>query len=268
MAKALRLSRRIEWIAAGIAVAAWAATALADQTLPTADDPAGRHMYFSNGVHNDLGCPTPTSCTYPRKPGEPQQDPKFPTYWTSDWKMYRVFRKYQELPPPYASPPAGMTPSDYEVSNGTTYYDSTYVPPDNDGAGAMLEYYDKRCLPIFTGSNQFSCAFVSLGNKAYFLRYDDRPAGTPLCCQFSLQNHPPAPDFVKHLPYNAQQSSHIGGSVQRIRSWSRPGRRRSCSASRSRSRRAATTSIAARRRSSTRSRSSSPASRRRRPTRR
>jgi hypothetical protein len=78
----------------------------------------------------------------------------------------------------------------------------------------MLEHYDKRCLPIFPGSNQFSCSFVSLGNKAYFLRYDDRPAGTPECCQFSLDNHPPRTDFVKHLPYNPAESQHLGGTIQ------------------------------------------------------
>ena len=47
--------------------------------------------------------------------------------------MYRVFRNYEANPPPYASPPAGLAPSDYEVSHGATYYDSTYVPADGDG---------------------------------------------------------------------------------------------------------------------------------------
>lgn len=78
----------------------------------------------------------------------------------------------------------------------------------------MLEHYEKRCLPIFPMSNHFSCAFVSLGNKAYFLRYDDRPPGTPRCCRFSLQNHPPRRDFIQHLPYNEQESGHLGGTLQ------------------------------------------------------
>jgi hypothetical protein len=213
MGRGLRISRWTAWPGAA-AIAALVAVAAADRTLPTADDPAGRHTYFSNGVHNDLGCPTASSCVYPRKPGEPQRDPKFPAFWISEWKMYRVFRKFTELPPPYASPPVGMSPADYEVSDGSSYYDATYVPPDQDGTGAMLEYYEKRCLPIFPGSNEFSCSFVSLGNKAYFLRYDDRPAGTPECCQFSLDNHPPRTDFVKHLPYNPAQSKHLGGTIQ------------------------------------------------------
>jgi hypothetical protein len=43
----------------------------------------------------------------------------------------------------------------------------------------MLEFYDKRCLPILPMSNHYTCSFVSLGNKAYFPQYDDRPEGTP-----------------------------------------------------------------------------------------
>lgn len=77
-----------------------------------------------------------------------------------------------------------------------------------------MEFYEKRCLPIFPMSNHYTCAFVSLGNKAYFLRYDDRPPGTPRCCQFSLDNHPPRQDFIKHLPYSADESRHLGGVVQ------------------------------------------------------
>jgi len=217
MTRQAAMSRWLTWLgaaAAALAIAVVAGTALADRDLPTADDPAGRHTYFTNGVHNSVGCPTATSCVYPRKRGEPQKDPQYPAFWTSDWTMYRVFHKYKEYPPPYASPPAGLVPADYEVSYGTTYYDAAYAPPDKDGTGAMMEYYDKRCLPIFPGSNQFSCAFVSLGNKAYFLRYDDRPVGAPACCQFSLDNHPPRPDFIKHLPYNPAESAHLDGTIQ------------------------------------------------------
>jgi len=176
------------------------------------DGAAARHVYFTSGVHNDKGCHPAERCVAKRQRGEPV-DPLFPKWWSSDWTMYRVFNGYDTYPPPYASPPAGLTPADYEVSYGSTYYDSTYVPPDGDGVGAMMEHYVKRCLPIFPFANTFTCSFVSLGNKAYFLRYDDRPPGTPACCQFSLQNHPPRRDFIKHLPYNATQSAHLGGSV-------------------------------------------------------
>jgi hypothetical protein len=213
-------TRRARWAAlggAGLLIAIAAASALAERAerrLPVADDPAGRHSYFTGGVHNDVECAPPAKCVYPRKPGEPQKDPQYPAFWTSDWTMYRVFQKYKEFPPPYASPPAGLTPADYQVSYGATYYDATYVAPDSGGQGAMMEYYDKYCLPIFPGSNQFSCAFVSLGDKAYFLRYDDRPVGAPACCQFSLDNHPPRRDFIKHLPYSAAQSAHLGGTIQ------------------------------------------------------
>jgi hypothetical protein len=175
--------------------------------------PPDFHVYPSGGVHNDAGCDPPESCIYERKPGEPS-NPSHPEWWISDWTMYRVFNGFDKFPPPYASPPEGLTPEDYEVSYGATYYDSTYVPADDDGTGAMMEHYEKRCLPIFPMSNLFTCSFVSLGNKAYFLRYDDRPPGTPECCQFSLQNHPPRRDFIEHLPYNAEESRHVGGSLQ------------------------------------------------------
>jgi hypothetical protein len=88
------------------------------------------------------------------------------------------------------------------------------VPADKDGSGAMMEHYEKFCLPIFTRPNNYSCSFVSLGNKAYFITYADRPKDMPVCCQFSLHNHPPARDFIKHLPYNVRESANVGGSIQ------------------------------------------------------
>ena len=202
--------------AAAISLVAQQCFSAATTSLPTAVDSGGaaaRHDYYTGGVHNDKGCAPPRNCVHPRSPGEPT-DPAYPTWWTSDWTMYRVFANADQFPPPYSSPPAGLTPADYEVSYGTTYYDASYVPPDGDGTGAMMEHYVKRCLPIFPSANTYTCSFVSLGNKAYFLRYDDRPPGTPPCCQFSLQNHPPRRDFIKHLPYNAGQSAHLGGSLQ------------------------------------------------------
>jgi hypothetical protein len=56
---------------------------------------------------------------------------------------------------------------------------------------------------------------VSLGNKAYFLTYpQDRPKDMPACCMFSPMNHPPRQDFIQHLPYSAERSQNLGGSVQ------------------------------------------------------
>jgi hypothetical protein len=143
--------------------------------------------------------------------------------------MYRVFKNYDKFPPPYASPPAGLAPptqkdpGDYEISYGWTAYDSTYLPKDGDGRGAMMEHYAKRCLPIFPRKNDYTCSFISLGNKAYFLTYDDRPQGMPQCCQFSLANHPPRRDFIKHLPYNSAQSLHLDGKIQAYSRLVQPG---------------------------------------------
>lgn len=202
------------WCRGAVAVLAglaWMGCASA-QNKPQ-DDPAKNHLYFTNGVHNEVGCNPPSKCIAERKAGDPS-DPQYPKWWTSEWTMYRVFNNYEKYPPPYANPPAGLTPADYEVSYGATYYDSTYVPADKDGTGAMKEFYKKRCLPIFPFANDFTCSFVSLGNKAYFLRYEDRPPGTPQCCKFSPMNHPPRQDFIKHLPYSPDLSQHVDNSLQ------------------------------------------------------
>ena len=188
--------------------------------LPVAVDDtaaAARHVYVSHGVHNDAGCTPPEACIAQRGPDDPT-DPEYPEYWSSDWTMYIVRSGYEANPPPYANPPARLTPADYVVSTGSTFYDDAYRPPGGDGTGAMMEYYQDTCLPIFPSANGYTCAFVSLGNKAWFFRYAEGATGpaseVASCCQFSLENHPPRRDFVKHLPYDAQRSTHLGGSVQ------------------------------------------------------
>ena len=108
----------------------------------------------------------PDECRETRAPTDPP-DPAYPPQWVSNWKMYRVFANYEKNLPPWDSPPAGMTEgTDYEVSTGWTAYDSTYVAENGKGTGAMMEHYEKRCLPIFPIDNQFTCSFVSLGDTA------------------------------------------------------------------------------------------------------
>lgn len=170
-------------------------------------------IYPTFGIHNPpqySPCPkTALDCLNRRMEGVPS-DPLYPQFWTSDWIMYRVFDGYQDNPPPYTSPPSTLRPDQYEVSEGTTYYDSTYQADAYPDSGAMMEYYKKRCLPIFPIDNKFSCAFISLGKTAYFLTYpEDRPQNMPACCLFSPENHPPRRDFVKHLPYSAPDSARI-----------------------------------------------------------
>ncbi|NER47498.1 MAG: hypothetical protein F6J92_12500 [Symploca sp. SIO1A3] len=178
---------------------------------PAVAEDIDSHLYFSNGVHNNVGCED-SCCVPPRKQTDPS-DPQYPKWWVSDWTMYRVFNNYKQFPPPYDSPPQGLIANeDYEVSYGTTYYDSTYIPEDKDGKSAMMEYYEKRCLPIFPQDNKYTCSFVSLGNKAYFL--SDGNHGNPPICLFSPENHPPRTDFIKHLPYNPEDSAHLNNSLQ------------------------------------------------------
>lgn len=186
-----------------------------------ADQPSD--VYSTYGVHNppaDSPCADPT-CAYARKAGEPS-DPRYPDYWMSHWTMYRVFNPalLAEYPPPYdGAPPAELTPGkDYEVSLGETFYDNTWRGPF--GEGAMMEHYEKRCLPIFPISNHFTCSFISLGDIAFFVTYDeDRPKGMPPVCLFSPMNHPPRPDFIAHLPYSAGDSKQLGGRVQGYSFW-------------------------------------------------
>jgi hypothetical protein len=185
--------------------------------LPVA---APAQVYQSYGTHNpgsDSPCASP-DCVYHRAPGDPR-DPSYPVYWKSRWTMYRIFNNYQHYPPPYRRrPPRALKEGrDYEVSHGETFYDSTWRGAS--GEGAMMEHYIARCLPIFPIDNHFSCAFISVGDTAYFVTYGDRPAGMPPVCFFSPLNHPPRRDFIIHLPYSAPDSRRLGAHAQAYSFW-------------------------------------------------
>lgn len=194
-----------------------AAYAQANGTAEAIDEGA---IYQTYGVHNTGTTPpcAKESCEYPRASGEPA-NPVYPAYWVSDWTMYRVFNNYADNPPPFQGrPPAPLEPGvDYQTSFGTTYYDSTWR--GESGEGAMMEYYHRYCLPIFPIPNDYTCAFISLGDTAYFVTYDDRPEWMPRVCLFSNFNHPPRRDFIKHLPYSAQDSARIGPGGQAYSFW-------------------------------------------------
>lgn len=178
-------------------------------------------VYQTYGVHNPPSaspCAPPT-CVYHRTRGQPA-DPLYPPFWQSRWTMYRVYNNYQRHLPPYdGRPPAPLRPGrDYEVSFGATYYDSTYR--GQWGEGAMMEHYERRCLPIFPIPNNYTCSFISLGNVAFFVTYEqDRPAGMPPVCLFSPMNHPPRRDFIKHLPYALGDSRQLGPGAQGYSFW-------------------------------------------------
>lgn len=187
------------------------------------------NVYQTYGTHNPPSvspCTNP-DCVYQRQADEPT-DPVYPVHWTSNWRMYRVYNGYAEFPPPYnGKPPASLKEGvDYEVSGGTTYYDSEWMSPAGKwpGTGAMRESYQERCLPIFPIDNHFSCSFVSLGDTAFFQTYaEDRPAGMPEYCLFSPLNHPPARDFIQHLPYSSGDSMQLKNRVQAYSFWVDPG---------------------------------------------
>jgi len=178
------------------------------------------NVYATYGVHNDShrgNCAYPT-CVYPRGPTGPT-DPTYPRYWTSRWAMYRVFNDYQTHLPPYAgTPPLPLREGvDYQKSWGTTYYDSEWQ--GLQGHGAMEEHYEKYCLPIFPFANNYTCSFISLGDTAFFVTYDDRPSWMPPVCLFSPHNHPPERDFIKHLPYAVGDSRQLNFAVQGYSFW-------------------------------------------------
>jgi hypothetical protein len=180
-------------------------------------EPAAAQVYRTYGTHNPADaspCQT-KDCVYPRGPSDPP-NPVWPDYWQSAWIMYRVHGPdYAKYPPPYAGkPPKGAT---YQTSRGWTYYDSTWR--GKSGEGAMEERYDNYCLPIFPLNNKYSCKFISLGNTAYFVAGKGRPKWMPPVCLFSPLNHPPRPDFIKHLPYSAQDSARIGPGGQGYSFW-------------------------------------------------
>jgi hypothetical protein len=87
----------------------------------------------------------------------------------------------------------------------------------------MMEHYEEWSLPIFPMDNHFTSSFISLGDKAYFLTYDqDRPKGMPPICLFSELNHPPRRDFIKHLPDSPGDSQRLGMRVQGYSFWTSP----------------------------------------------
>ena len=181
---------------------------------------AHAQVYQTYGTHNPPGhspCQS-KDCVYKRAKGEPA-DPVWPDHWQSSWTMYRVFRHYAEFSPPYPGrPPAALREGiDYQASYGASFYDATWRGPS--GEGAMEERYDRYCLPIFPLANHYSCKFISLGNTAFFVAGDGRPAWMPPVCLFSPQNHPPRPDFVSHLPYSRADSARIGRGGQAYSFW-------------------------------------------------
>ena len=171
--------------------------------------------YETYGVHNNLGCNKDNAyCLAPRSRNAPS-NPILPLEWISDWTMYRVKKNYKDNPPPYTNPPSTLEPEDYSVSYGTTFYDANYLPLHGDGIGAMMVHYDKYCLPIFPiANNNYTCSFISLGNKTYFLTYQhNRPQHMPACCLFSSNHHAMRPDFVKHLNYDFLRSKQLNHSI-------------------------------------------------------
>ncbi len=135
--------------------------------------------------------------------------------------MYIIHKNGEKDPPPYDDYPRKLVEGDdYTISTGETYYDSTWRGPNGE-EGAMMELYHKASLPIFPTQNNYTSAFISLGNKAYYLTFDDKPeeVNLPPICLMSPLNHPPKRDFIKHLPYSPGDSARLGGRIQGYSFW-------------------------------------------------
>jgi hypothetical protein len=63
-------------------------------------------VFFTMGVHNNLGCNADNGNCIADRAGTDPSDPFFPAMWVSDWTMYRVRQNYEKNPPPYSSPPS------------------------------------------------------------------------------------------------------------------------------------------------------------------
>jgi hypothetical protein len=185
--------------------------------------PAARVLaidYETYGVHraplHPCAAPATLGCVYVRGTGEPT-DPAYPKYWSSKWTMYVVSHRHDQYPPPYdpAPPPQLKEHTDYEKSYGASYYDSTWTgPPGWPGNGAMMEHYEKQCLPVFKPPTNFTCTIISLGDITFFIQYAN---GRP--CLFKRDFHSPQTDFIKHLPYSPKDGAQLNNRVQGYSFW-------------------------------------------------
>jgi hypothetical protein len=60
-----------------------------------------RHMYPTNGVHNEKGCNKPGSgCDYSHQTGRPKPEPEFPKCWTGEEVWQKIKAKLRDNPHP------------------------------------------------------------------------------------------------------------------------------------------------------------------------
>lgn len=111
------------------------------------------------------------------------------------WKMYE-FQSVQ-------SPPFFEIPSLHTVINGETHY--------HWGKKAMTEIYYNRCIDIFTSGNNFSCQFLSVGEKTFLIKskinHFDRNKISSCCLWSHGPFWAPRPDVLKNMLKDKQNSS-------------------------------------------------------------
>lgn len=118
--------------------------------------------------------------------------PRLPLKFTMNWTIY--YNRFEQPIPPYNSAP----PAPYEIGRGYSYYDF-WLP-------GMIEHFDDFCLPIFSADFHWPCTFFNRLNVAYLLSPSWAPYGP--CCVYRKPWWPPAPDFLKVVPYNRTEVYH------------------------------------------------------------
>ena len=81
--------------------------------------------------------------------------PSYPDILSMKWKMFEFKSK--------GRPPFVEIPSDAKFILGETYYDVKKK--------MMTEIYHNKCIDIFPEGRNFSCQFLSVDSKTYFIRF-------------------------------------------------------------------------------------------------
>lgn len=122
-----------------------------------------------------------------------QSPPLLSPSFSMNWFMYEF---EGERVPPFSTI---LLP--YRISRGRTHYDWA--------TRKMTEIYEDRCIDIFPSGNEFSCQFLSVREKTYFIRYalgDLSKAES--CCLWSKEPFwAPRPDVLLNMSF--QQNKEI-----------------------------------------------------------
>ena len=131
--------------------------------------------------------------TRPTPPEGGSNAPIWASQYSMNWEMYEV--------PTTETPPLFDIPAERLISRGKTFYD---WPKKR-----MAEYYQDRCLNIFSSGNNFSCKFISTYGETHLIRYELGDLTKPKsCCLISADPFwAPRPDVLRNMGFQKQTVS-------------------------------------------------------------